>query len=124
MRFLNLLCLLVCVSAAEAGQQPRQSDASYEAAIRNRSTSPSYVMVTVVDTEAGVTRPTCTEANFLLGAIHIERDIAYDREGEAKAMQIALQNQAHTFEFSKQKALRNVERHYTDDELVCCPTDT
>jgi len=117
MKSRHLLCLLAFASLAGAGPA-QQSDASYESAIRNQSTSPSYVMITVVETKTGVVRPTCTGANFLLGAIVIEDGLSYDRDGATRAMQIALRNRNHTFKFSKQEALRNVERHYTDEELA------
>jgi hypothetical protein len=71
-----------CVVAAPATTEnpPYQSPESFAAAIRDDSTSPVYVLITVVDDNTGKARTGCTLGNFLLGAIHMQYGLAYDLE--------------------------------------------
>jgi hypothetical protein len=119
MKLVKLFCVMACAtSAGAAPMPPRQSDTSFEAAIHNQSTAPSYVLITVVDANTGASQSTCTTANLLLGAIHLEVGIGYDREGQSAAMQIALTNERHVFSFEKRKALDNIPRYYSDEDLA------
>lgn len=94
-----------------------QSQTSFEAAVANASTAPSYVLITVVDDGLKTQRSTCTTVNLLLGAIHREYGLEYDAKGVAAAKRIALANQSHVFHFSKAEALKNVPSYFTDDDL-------
>ena len=120
MNLSKLSCaLLACASIASAAPAPpRQSDASWAAAFGNRSTSPSYAMFTVIDGNTGVARVTCTEANFLLGALIAENEWPGDNEAQLTALHIALTDTGRVFTFNRRKALDNLPRYFTDDELA------
>lgn len=131
MKSIKLSCLLAFTAIASAASVPpsppeataassaiRQSDASFEAAIHNRSTAPFYILITVTDASTGAAQSICTTANFLLGAIHLEDGIGYDPEGVDRAMRVALMSKDHVFTFQKRKALGNIPRYYSDDDLV------
>ena len=95
-----------------------QSQTSFDAAIKNHSTSPSYVQITVVDATAGTSLSTCTTANLLLGAIHLEHDIPFNQSGGADVEQLALSNSGHTFRFTKPAAVANIGINFTDADLA------
>ena len=115
--------LLAC-AAAGAGvagtvvHEPRQSDASFAAAIGNQSTAPSYVLITEIDVNTGKTRQTCVTANLLMGAIHRENELGFDAEDQMTALHIALTTPDHVFRFTKRKALENIPHYYSDEELA------
>jgi len=111
------LLTLVAVSAVANPSGVVQSQTSFEAAVENASTAPSYVSITVVDDGLKTQRSTCTTANLLLGAIHREYGIDYDAKGVAAAKRIALTNQSHVFHFSKAEALKNIPSYFTVDDL-------
>lgn len=114
---LGTLILVAAATSASASAQV-QPAASYEAAVRNASTSPSYVMVTVVDANTGLERTTCTTANLLAGALHQQYGLAYDAEGVRQATALALSNAAHRFTFSVEAALRNIRASFSPEELA------
>lgn len=95
-----------------------QSQSSFETAIRNRSTSPSYVLISVAGGGTGQLKPVSTTANFLLGAIHHEYVPGYRPADSSKATEIALGNREHTFRFHEKAALDNVRPQYSDNELA------
>lgn len=95
-----------------------QSRESYEAAIRNGSTSPSYVLISLVRAYTGQARPVCTTANFLLGAIHREFGLEYGPADVSKAAEIALASHDHTFLFRQPAAIANIPISYSDDDLA------
>ena len=99
------------VSSAADG--PIQSQASFEAAVRNHSTAPPYVLITVVDEKAGKVRSGCTTVNAFMGAIHMEYGLGYDPAGEARATDIALTSQDHVFKFKNRRALENIAFAYS-----------
>lgn len=117
---LTVLFLGMCLSLAGCADMatPVQSQASFDAAIKNRSTAPSYVQITVVDAASGTSRSTCTTANLLLGAIHREYSIPFDKAGLSDAERIASSNTTHTFRFSKPEALANIPSTFTDSDLA------
>ena len=100
-------------SPAQAPGAPPQSQASFEAAVRNRSTAPSYVAITVIDERSGTSQAFCTTANFLLGAMHREHDIAYDAAGIAQLEAMAISAPGHVFRFSRPEALANLPVTYS-----------
>lgn len=120
-KFTNILGALsialspACYAAEDL--MPMQSKASYEAAFSEISTAPSYVLVTVVDANTGLSHTGCTDVNFLRGAIHKEYDIANDAEGSVKADQIALANTSHAFRLTNPAALANVAFQFSADDL-------
>jgi hypothetical protein len=107
----------VVAAPAPTQNQPRQSSESFAAAIRDDSTSPVYVLITVVDDTTGLARTGCTKGSFVLGAIHMEYGLAYDAEGVANARSMALTNASHVFHFSKPEALTNVAFRYSPHDM-------
>jgi hypothetical protein len=103
--------------ALEGGAAAQQSRASYEAAFRVISTSPSYVLITLVDARTGQSTRVCTVANFLLGAIDREYELGHDAAAYAKGVEIALQARDHVFRFERQAALDNIPVRYSGAEL-------
>ena len=94
-----------------------QDQAHYENALRDESSSPHFVFITVIDDRSGQSQEGCRRAPFVLGAIHREMNLPYDIPSIEKAVQIAVSNRAHVFHFSKQDALDNVALRYTPEEF-------
>jgi TonB family protein len=96
---------LTTQSAAHA----RQSQAAFETAIRDKSTSPYIVLITVVDDRTGQVSTGCNSANLLRGAIYREKRGDSDRTVSPEEVeQVALDNTSHVFHFSNQAALNNI----------------
>jgi TonB family protein len=102
-------------SPTDAVAQARQSHAAFETAIRDTSTSPYLVLITVVDDRTGQVSTGCDTANRLLGAIYLEKWGSFETNDRSQATarheevkRIALENTPHTFHFSNQAALNNV----------------
>lgn len=116
----SVMFMGLMVGAVHAGE-PFQSQDRFATAIRDESTSPYFVLITVVDDRTGRTTTGCTTANFLLGAIHRENDLGYDSIGVRKAQEIALSNVAHVFHFSKQASLDNLAMNdkIQDEQKAC-----
>jgi hypothetical protein len=113
-----VLCMPHALAAAGPEQSPpRQSSERFSAAIHNDSTSPDYVLITVVDDATGQARTGCNTANLLLGAIHMEYGLAYDAAGIANAKNVALTNPRHLFHFSKPEALSNIAFRYSPHDI-------
>jgi hypothetical protein len=102
----GLLCSLAAPAAAEPAAL--QAQAQFEAAIRNRSTSPNLILLTVVDDRTGESWTGCTLAPLLLGALLKESESQQPPVSLQTATQIALSNTSHVFHFSKQSALDNL----------------
>jgi TonB family protein len=99
----------------ESAAQARQSHAAFETAIRDNSTSPYVVLITVVDDRTGQTSSGCNTANLLRGAIYLEKWGSIDRDAVPEARsrhneveKIALENTSHIFHFSNPAALKNI----------------
>lgn len=103
---------------AAAAPAPVQSQPSYDAAIAEMSTSPAYVLVEVGGGDSAPTRPVCTTANFLLGAIHREYGLGYAPAESQQALQIAREHADHVFRFQRQAALDNVRVQYGEADLA------
>src|SRR5262245_18490287 len=97
----RLAAITVVVAAVNpaAGQKERQSQRDFEAALANDSTSPSFILFTVVDGRTGEEKTGCILAPFLLGAIHIEHHLAYSRPAMAEGLRIAEAQSDHRFLF-------------------------
>lgn len=101
--------------AEDVATRPYQSHAAFETAIRNRSTSPYVVLITVIDDRTGESQTGCTLAPFVVGATYIEKwgpmegrpaaEITARHEEIEKSV---LENTSHIFHFSSQAALDNV----------------
>ena len=87
----------------------------FQKALKNESTATNYILINVVNDKTGKTTVVCTEAPFLLGAIHREYKIAFDKPGSAKALAIALSGAKAapplTFHFSNPDALKNLTQY-------------
>jgi hypothetical protein len=99
-----LFSIIACMHTAQGTQQ--QQDA-FAAAVRNQSTSPSYVKIQVGQL-TGSLSTNCVTANLFLGAIHIEHGLPYTEKGLASAEQIANSSPSHAFRFAKPAALANL----------------
>ena len=121
MKISGTLVLLMCAISAHA-EDNLQSAASYEAAIHgsftNITTSPAYVMITIVNANTGEEHLTCTTANFFSGAIRKEAGLEFDAQGSKKAEALALSNKEHRFVFSNEEAWRNIPDVFSDQELA------
>jgi len=118
LRYLSVAILFFCNICWASEEFSAEEQAHYEAAIRSASTEPLYVQVTITDNNSNLSKNICTTANFLLGAIHKEYELGYDKLGSERVLEIALANESHHFVFSKQAALDNVQPYYTPDDLV------
>jgi hypothetical protein len=103
------LTLIGC-SDREIVPAPASAVEAYEDNIRDAYTSDVFhpVWITVVDGRTGMSTRMCTDAAFLLGAIHKEQGISYDEQSVERVMKIALDNRARTFRFSKPDAIANL----------------
>jgi hypothetical protein len=113
--FIFALSIFATGLSRDSAAQTRQSQAAFETAIRDSSTSPYVVLVTVVDGRTGQAGTGCTLAPFLLGAIYIEKwgsplnkAAAEARPRLEEAVHVALTNTSHVFHFSNQAALDNI----------------
>jgi hypothetical protein len=113
-------------SPTDAVAQARQSHAAFETAIRDTSTSPYLVLITVVDDRTGQVSTGCDTANRLLGAIYLEKWGSFETNDRSQAAarheevkRIALENTSHAFHFSNQAAL-NERAPASFRRGVCC----
>jgi hypothetical protein len=96
---------------------PVQDQAQYKAAVRNTSTAPSYVLVTIVDDRTGQARTGCVEANAVEGALHRELHLTHDDISVRAVQQRMLKNRDRVFHFSDPSALATVSFGYTAQDL-------
>jgi hypothetical protein len=120
MRFPSFRSFLVVPSlismAGTSAADPSQSQAAFEAAIQDHSTSPYIVLITVVDDWTGQTSTGCSPVNLLRGAIYIEQWGGFDgtvtpevrAARRAEVERIALKNTGHVFHFTNERALANI----------------
>jgi hypothetical protein len=90
------------------GLLPAQSDAAFEAALQDRSPSPQFVAVTVVNDTSGETISGCLPANLLLGAMHREYSLDYDPDSRQRAIAAAEVAGGRTFHFRNDDAWANM----------------
>lgn len=93
---------------------PLQSHTDFEAAFRDESSAPYYVMLTVVDDRTGQATTGCPPAPLFLGGMSLEMWGRYDPRTTPDAparreavLNAVLANTSHVFHFSKQEALDN-----------------
>jgi hypothetical protein len=115
MRRTALVLALTLPSGAFAA--PLQDQAQFQDAVRNTSTSPSYVLVTIVDDRSGQARTGCTEANLVEGALHRDLHLPHDDNSVWAVQQRMLKSRDHVFHFSDPGALANVSFGYTAQDL-------
>ena len=120
LRTLFTVTALTCLAGC-GGVKAAQDQAHYERALSNNSTSPSFVLITIIDDRTGKTVTGCVQANFLRGAIFLELGGDWKNVDDGlmrKADEIALKSIDHTFHFSKGTALANVSLRYTEADLA------
>ena len=93
------------------------SDCEFERAVKNKSTSPSLVLVKIGDS-SGAVREACITANFLRGAIMTEYNLPSTKEGLLKGEEIVLRNPSMVFRFKKAAAFSNVQPRYDSSQLA------
>jgi hypothetical protein len=108
-----LILISVCTYADES-----KSYELFVRAIENNSTAPNYVLITVVNDKTKEARLICTEAPFLLGAIHRELQISYEAAGVCKVITLALSQKDRVFHFSRKDALKNIQPPYNEKNLA------
>lgn len=85
-----------------------QADKQFKAAFDNNSTSPSFVMITVVDGQSGTTKTGCITPATLTHAIEIERELQPDYSLRGPSAKVASEAPDHRFHFQKQETLRAI----------------
>jgi hypothetical protein len=118
MLIMNRVLLLLALTVTTSLAQSRYTESMYRKAVIEQSTSPLYVLFTLHDPKTGQDKTICTTANLLLGAIHMEYGLDYDKAGEKRELETALQQPGHRFTFTKRKALRNLESGDTPQMLA------
>jgi hypothetical protein len=76
---LSILIILTSCNDNDVILKPMDFD-DFKFAIANKSTSPNYVVIKIIQSN-GIEKIICTEAPFLQGAIHKEKNIKYDESG-------------------------------------------
>lgn len=78
-----------------------------------------YVLIRLDNSQAnGQAEEVCVPDAGLIGAIHIQHDLDYDRAGRERALQIALASKKRTFSFTNPKAFDMVKSRYTRSQLA------
>lgn len=105
-----------CSLSNGANAQARflQKQTQFRAALENQSTSPSFVLVTVVDGRSRAETTGCVFAPFLLGAIAKEKGIT-----RTEALAEALARKDHIFTFSSPEALANLSLNESRYSPAC-----
>jgi hypothetical protein len=113
-------------SAAMAQHVFVQNQAQFRAALENTSTSPSFILITVIDGRSGARRTGCTTAGFLLHAIANEDGIdRADYHGimlsdVAKRVKAkALVSKDHVYILQRPEALAAVPMEGKGFDLAC-----
>ncbi len=103
-----------------------QDQAQFRAAVENGSTSPSFVLVTILDGRSGKQRTGCTMAGFLLHAIAMEERLdRRDYHGRmppgvsARVMAKALASKDHVYTFQKAEALAAMPTDVRGSDRTC-----
>ena len=109
----TIIMTMLTPSGAYSAEAPKGlSDDQFESALRNISTAPNYILITVVNGNTGYHSAVCMEAEFLLAALNIEHNLKW-----AEAVAFALAQPERTFKFFDANALSRVERAYSEQIL-------
>ena len=109
----TIIMAMLTPSGAYSAEAPKGlSDDQFESALRNISTAPNYILITVVNGNTGYHSAVCMEAEFLLAALNIEHNLKW-----AEAVAFALAQPERTFKFFDANALSRVERAYSEQIL-------
>ena len=90
----------------------------FAVAVYSESTSPYFVLVTIVDDRTGVSWQVCTKAEALVGAMMTEWQWSYENNARRRAAQRIIANATRTYHLSNPKALANVAPRYTEAQLA------
>jgi hypothetical protein len=96
---------------------PAYTETMFQAALKNDSTAPDYVLITVQDTKTKTSRVICVTANFLEGAIIREYGLSYSDGNMLKAKKIILSRKDRVFTFTKPEAAKNIPIYYSEAQL-------
>ncbi len=105
-----------CICAYGAERTTGVSERQWENALRNGTTAPSYVLVTVVDKRNGRAEDVCVFSFSLVHALVWELGLRGSTAWE-HAIRHALAQKSRRFEFTNPQALRNLSRPYTEEVL-------
>jgi hypothetical protein len=103
-----VFCLLAIAPARGQDVHFVQDQAHYEEAVRDMSTAPYFVLVTVIDDGAKTSWTGCTLPRFIESAIDAEHGSANDDAAIARGQQAMLDAKDHVFRFANPKALSDV----------------
>ena len=101
-------------SSPPVGGAPKGlTEAQFEHALRNISTAPNYVVITLIDSNTDRQETVCIEAEALLSAVRIEQELKWK-----EAVEFVLKQKDRVFRFSNARALKWVSRAYTEAILA------
>ena len=101
--------MMLAPAGAYSAEAPKGLSAvQFESALRNISTGPNYILITVVNGNTGQQESVCIEAEALLTALYLEHNLKL-----AEATAFALAQPAWIFTFSNTNALGFVVRAYS-----------
>lgn len=96
----------------------RYTYAMLGAALKEQSSSPAYVLISVRSRNGGPIRQSCVPAQSLIAAIRIENRLSWGQEGTLQAIRIARAKKGLAFEFSNLKARELIEPFYSAQQLA------
>ena len=88
------------------------SEDQFDDALRNLTTAPNYVLISVTDSNSELPEVVCVTALDLLGAICNEREL-----GLKEAQEYALKKEDRTYQFSNPKVIKRLSRNYSESML-------
>lgn len=110
--------MLAMVATLQATAAPPSSPALFLQAIKNDSTTTNYVLIHVVNEKTGKTKLVCTEAPFLLGALHKQHNLKYDPAGVQQALALATSQSDLVFHFTKSAAIENLAQYHSPEQVA------
>jgi len=111
--------LIASVSSADAQDGFVQNQSQFRAALENRSNSPSFVLITVIDGRSGARTTGCIPAQDLLGAILKEKSGSFGNGAGNQLTGYALSPKDHVFLFRTAQALAKVTMDNPHSRRAC-----
>src|SRR5437879_6403507 len=106
------VALLIIAGLVTVEDHSRASDYNkslFARALREDSTSPLFVLVTIQDGNTGNSREVCMEAPLLLWAIAAERQLSYEPASLTNLRHIAISQPDRSFTFASSTVLERVK---------------